>query len=71
MCGYVVNGILAYCGYAAGTITEGFKSLFPVLYAVVPGCLTLISVLLMLFFYKTKDADLVSMRDELNAAGMA
>lgn len=65
ICGYVVNGILAACGYAAGSITEGFKAAFPVAYAIVPGCLTLISVILMLCFYKVKDTELVQMRKEM------
>ena len=36
ICGYVVNFILASCGYQAGQITEGFKAMFPTMYAVVP-----------------------------------
>lgn len=71
LCGYVVNGSLAYCGYAAGEITDKFTSTFPLVYGIVPGCLTLFSVLLMVFLYKTSDQDLVRMRDELNEAGMA
>ncbi len=71
MCGYILNGTLAFCGYQAGEISENFTTLFPIAYAVVPGTLTLIAALLMIFFYKTKDADLVNMRNELNAAGMA
>ncbi len=65
ICGYVVNGILSFCGYSKGAITESFKLLFPTAYALVPGCLTLISVLLMLFFYKIKDTDLARMRKEM------
>lgn len=68
ICGYVVNAILSFCGYAQGSATEAFKTLFPTAYSLVPGCLTLVSVLLMLFFYKIKDSDLVVMRKEMAAA---
>lgn len=70
ICGYVVNFSLARCGYAAGEIAGGFKNIFPVVYAVVPGCLTLISVLLMLLFYKTKDTEVSRMRKEMSSAGL-
>lgn len=65
LCGYIVNGILAACGYAAGEITEGFLTTFPIAYAIIPGCLTLVSVILMALFYKVSDKQLVSMRKEM------
>jgi len=70
ICGYVVNGILAACGYAAGNVTAGFASSFPIAYAVVPGCLTLVSVVLMLLCYKVKDGELAGMRKEMHEAGL-
>lgn len=68
ICGYVVNFILAACGYQAGVISESFVETFPIAYSVVPGCLTLVSVLLMLFFYRFKDGQLASMRREMHEA---
>ncbi len=68
ICGYVVNGILSYCGYSKGAITDSFKVLFPTAYALIPGCLTLISVVLMLCFYKIKDSELARMRKEMAEA---
>ncbi len=68
ICGYVVNFILASCGYQAGQITEGFKAMFPTMYAVVPGIMTSISVVLMLVFYRLKDKDISDMRREMSEA---
>lgn len=68
ICGYVVNFTLAAAGYQAGEITAQFVEVFPKLYALVPGCMTMLSVLLMLFFYKTSDKQIADMRKEMAVA---